>query len=291
MTVVVVTGAGGFIGCHTVRKLLAEGYKVKAVDKNLIPLASNPNLTVYQLDICNGPLSTVIEAGDKVLHLGAIAHFIGREDAAKAVQVNVVGTINVLETCLKKHAERVVYSSTGSVYSPHATIPIREDALLGPSDDNYYGWSKLQAEQWIQIYQRFLPAIILRYAYVYGPQKDWGAIGGFIKNIQNGEPPIVFGGRQTNDFIYVKDVVDANLLALETAYINQIYNIGTGRATSIKDACDLCLKALKSNLKMTITPTRTFDVSAFVYDISKAQSILKFEPKWTLYDGIEDMVR
>lgn len=290
---VVVTGANGFIGYHTTSALLEKGYKVKAVDintENLTRLATNPNLSIYQIDITTPAFRNVLETGDKVLHLAAIAHFVGRQDAGKAVHTNVNGTITVLECCLEKHVERIVYSSTGSVYSRKAEVPIREDAELGPSQDNCYGWSKLQAEQWIRIYQRFLPHVILRYAYVYGPNKDWGAIGAFIKNLSQNEQPVIFGGNQTNDFIYVKDVVDANILALESSYTNQAYNIGTGRATSIRDACEYCIEAMDSKMKTKVEPARSFDYPVFVYDISKAGTLLKFVPKWNLFHGIKDMV-
>lgn len=132
----------------------------------------------------------------------------------------------------------------------------------------------------------------MRYAYVYGAFKDWGAIGKWLyHDIPEGRPPNVFGGDQTNDFIYVKDVVEANILALESKYRNQIYNIGTSRATSIRDVCQYCINAMKTNLKMQIEPARTFDYPIFLYDISKARSLLRFQPKWNVLDGIKDMVQ
>ena len=290
---VVVTGANGFIGYHTTKKLLEQGHRVKAVDLNtdkLTRLAMDDKLSTYQIDITTPQFANVLESRDKVLHLAAVAHFVGRKDANNAVHINVNGTINVLESCIKKDAERLVYSSTGSVYSRGVEVPIREDAKLGPSDDNYYGWSKLQAEQWIRIYQRFMPHVILRYAYVYGPEKDWGAIGAFLKTLATHASPVVFGGNQTNDFVYVQDVVQANIAALETTYTNQTFNIGTGRATSIRDACDYCIEAMDSPIQATYEPARSFDYPVFVYDISKANTLLHYAPKWNLLHGIQDMV-
>lgn len=294
MKTVVVTGANGFIGFHTVSRLLDLGYHVKAVDvrtEKLSRLTMNPDLAIHQIDVTFQAFQNVIEQGDKVLHLAAVAHFVGREDAERAVAINVCGTINVLESCLRKGAERIVYSSTGSVYSKGVSIPIRENGALGPSEDNYYGWSKLQAEQWIRLYQRFIPHVILRYAYVYGPDKDWGAIGVFLKKLANDEQPTVFGGNQTNDFVYVKDVVDANVKALETCYTNQVFNIGTGRATSIRDACEYCIEALDSPLKAKYEPARSFDYPVFIYDIAKARSLLSYTPEWNLLHGIQDTVK
>ena len=136
-----------------------------------------------------------------------------------------------------------------------------------------------------------LPYVILRYGYVYGKGKNWGAVGAFLRRLKEGKRPTVFGGKQTNDFIYIKDIVQANLLALETPLLNQIYNIGSGRATSIKDVCELCIKAMKSELTMEIKPARAFDFPVFVYDIAKAQTLLGFEPKWNILDGIEDSLK
>jgi UDP-glucose 4-epimerase len=290
---VIVTGANGFIGMHTVRRLIKMGYSVKAVDigtDKLKEFSGNEHCTLHSLDVIDDDFADLVTMGDKVLHLAAIARFETAEaNPQKAVRVNVEGTLNVIQACIKKKAERLVYSSTGSVYSLDAPVPIREDADRKPS--SVYGATKKMAEDWVMFYGSRLPYVILRYGYIYGEDKDWGAVGAFMKKLSNNERPVIFGGNQTNDFIYVKDVVEANLLALETTYTNQAYNIGTGRATSIKDVCDYCIKAMKSDLKMKIEPARTFDYSIFVYDILKATTLLRFEPKWSILDGITDMVK
>lgn len=294
MSRVVVTGANGFIGTWTVGELLKRGYDVVAIDVETERLTrkfgENPGLSIFQVDVLDEKLHNFIGPGDKVLHLAAVAHFITREKVVKAVQVNVAGTCNVLEACINSHAERIVYSSTGSVYAPNVAVPIRENGRLGPTPENYYGWTKLQAEHWIRVYSPF-PHIILRYGYVYGALKDWGAIGDWIYHkIPKGESPEVYGGHQTNDFVYVKDVVDANLLALESKHLNETYNIGTGRANSILDVCDSCIRLAGSTLKPRILPARRIDWPVFVYDISKARAILGYEPKWPIEKGIEDMI-
>jgi UDP-glucose 4-epimerase len=291
---VVVTGANGFIGLHTVRDLLNVGYNVIAVDRVDSQLQTefheNERCTIITMNILDEDLKRVIEKGDKVLHLAAIARFDeARQNPQKAVRVNVEGTINVIQACMEKKAERLVYSSTGSVYSRNVPIPIREDAAREP--DSIYGLTKKQAEDWVIYYGNRQPYVILRYGYVYGKSKDWGAVGAFLKRLKEGKRPIVYGGKQTNDFIHVKDLVQANCLSLETEHLRQVYNIGTGRATSIKDVCELCIKAMKTDLTMEIKPAREFDFSVFVYDISKAQTLLKFDPKWNLFNGIEDVLK
>jgi len=290
---VVVTGANGFIGLHTVRELLNVGYNVIAVDRVDSKLQTefheNERCTIITMDILDEDLKRVIENGDKVLHLAAIARFDeARRNPQKAVRVNVEGTINVIQTCMEKKAERLVYSSTGSVYGRNVPIPIREDAAREP--DSIYGLTKKQAEDWVIHYGNRQPYVILRYGYVYGKGKDWGAVGAFLKRLKEGKRPVVYGGKQTNDFIHIKDLVQANCLSLETEHLRQVYNIGTGRATSIKDVCDFCIKAMKTDLTMEIKPARAFDFSVFVYDISKAQTLLKFDPKWNLFKGVEDIL-
>jgi len=291
---VVVTGANGFIGLHTVRELLNAGYDVIAVDivtSNLRTLFhGNEHCKIHIANILDENLESLIKEGDKVLHLAAIPRFDeARENPQKAVRVNVEGTLNVLQICVQKKAERLVHGSTGSVYGRSVPIPIREDAAREP--DSVYGLTKKQAEDWIIFYGNRLPYVILRYGYVYGKGKDWGAIGAFLKCLKEGKRPVIFGGKQTNDFIHVKDIVQANLLALETSYIRNTFNIGSSRATSIKDVCELCIRAMKSDLTMEVKPARAFDFPVFVYDISKAQTLLGFEPKWNLFDGIEDILK
>jgi len=290
----VVTGANGFVGFHTVRELLDTGYNVVALDisdsKLRAEFQGNKRCTIATVDILDKDLARFVKQGDKVLHLAAIPRFdVASQDPQKAVRINVEGTLNVIQTCIEKKAERLVYSSTGSVYSRNASVPIREDAPREP--DSVYGLTKKQAEDWIFYFGDRLPYVILRYGYIFGKGKDWGAVGAFLKLLREGKRPVVFGGKQTNDFIYIKDVVQANRLALETQHTRQAYNIGTGRATSIKDVCELCIKAMKSNLTMEIKPAREFDFPVFVYDISKAQTLLKFDPKWNLFEGIEDVFK
>jgi len=290
---VIVTGANGFIGIHTIRGLLGGGYNVEAVDvrtERLKQFSDNEHFVVREMDILDEDFKRLIEMGDKVLHLAAVARFdTAKANPQLAVRVNVEGTLNIIQACIEKKADRLVYSSTGSVYSLNAPVPIREDAPREPV--SIYGLSKKMAEDWVMFYGNQLPYVILRYGYIYGKGKDWGAIGAFLKRLSNNQQPVVFGGDQTNDFVYVKDVVKANLLALETVYTNQAYNIGTARATCIRDVCEYCIRATKSDLKMKIEPARSFDYPIFVYDISRARTLLRFEPEWNVLDGIADMVK
>ena len=292
MARVVITGANGFIGLHTVRTLLERGYEVAAVDLTVerVNKILDENLHVYQLDVTKDSLEPVLKQGDKILHLAAVSRFAPAEQNPEmAVRVNVEGTLRVILAARKCKAERLIFSSTGSVYALDVEVPIREDARRRPA--SIYGWTKKFAEDLIMHYgKQDLRYIILRYGYVYGPGKDWGAIGAFLKRLQNDQPPIVYGGKQTNDFVYVKDIVQANLLALETTYVNQAYNIGTGRGYSILDVAKLCCELSGKDIQPKITPPRSFDYQLFVFDITKARTLLDYEPQWNLYDGVRDMI-
>jgi len=285
---VVVTGANGFIGMHTVRELLKEGYKVKAVDihiDNLRQLKSK-HLRLYKRDITQDKLSHIVKKGDTVLHLAAVSRFsTAQQNPELAIKVNVLGTLRMLEA--SKKARKFIFSSTGSVYKVTSS-PIREDFPREPR--NIYGLSKKMAEDLIMISK--VPYIILRYGYVYGPGKQHGAVGSFINRIVNGEPPIIFGGSQVNDFTYIKDIVKANLLAITTPITNEVFNIGTGKGVTILELLHWIKHLLNSNIEPIIKPLRTdIDFPIFVYCIHKAKKILNFKPKYGLVEGLFDMLK
>ena len=285
---VVVTGAAGFIGKHMVKGLKGKGYSVVALD--IVESGSQKirGASHIKCDITED-LSDYIEEGDKLLHLAAIARFDEAEkDPKLALKVNVQGTLNVVQACIEKGAERLVHSSTGSVYPKNPPIPITEETERKPS--SIYGLTKMMAEDLVFLFGDRLPYIILRYGYIFGKGKNSGAIGAFLRLLNEGKPPTIYGGRQMNDFIYVKDVVEANILALETPFTNKVYNIGTGKPTSIYEVYQACSKIVGTKIKPIIVVPRSFDFSDFVYDTSKAERLLGFKAKWSLEEGIEGIL-
>ena len=273
---IIITGSEGFVGSHTSEALLKRGYWIFLYDLK------------KGYDIRNvKQLREVIAPGDKVLHLAAIARFAEADkDPKLAFETNVIGTKNIAEVCEENRAERLVYASTGSVYMPiEQEPPITED--FPAKGNSVYGCSKYIGELYIKEHKT--PYIILRYAHLFGEGKiGHGAIGGFIDRMNRGLAPILYGGQQSNDFTYIKDIVDANILALESDKINETYNIGTGQELTTEEVFNKLKDIFKYNKGFERLEQRKVDANRFVYDISKAKKLLGYNPKFTFIEGMKD---
>jgi len=279
---ILVTGSKGFVGTETVKYLesqdcevvhfdLMDGYDIR--DQRLLEetiLSHRPN---------------------RILHLGAIARFADADkDPKLAFETNVVGTANVASLAAKYHIP-LVYSSTGSVYMPiKLEPPITEEfPAIGNS---VYGCSKRLGEIYIQEHKN--PYIILRYAHLYGKEKRMhGLIGGYLDRINRGLAPTLYGGKQSNDFTYIKDVARANYLALTAPWDkwNQIYNIGTGEELTAEKAGEIVCEATGYTGEVEKKEMRTVDPERFAFDCSKADVMLGFKAEYDFKKGIEDMFK
>lgn len=273
---IVVTGGSGFVGTPTVKALREKGYDVFNYD-----LKEGCDVRDYS------QLVSKINFGDKILHLAAIARFAeADEDPKTAFETNVEGTRNVAKVARQLGCERLVYSSTGSVYMPIKTEPpMKEsDKTIGNS---VYGCSKNIGE--IYVKESGVPYVILRYAHLYGEGKlKHGAIGGFIDRMERGLAPVLYGGKQSNDFTYIKDVVDANIKALETPNVNDIYNIGTGEELTVEDVFKIMSEFFDYHPDYERVEMRTVDPERFLFDISKAKSKLGFTARYDFQKGMAD---
>jgi len=279
---IVISGASGFIGQYMMKELKKRGHEVLGLDVT-------PSTGTVICDITSKEIEKYISEGDKVLHLAAVASFErAHENPQLGIRINVEGTLNVIQACIKKKAERLVFTSSGAVYDKNFMIPINETTPLKPS--SLYGWSKKMAEDLVTFYGNQLQYIILRYGYIYGAGKDWGAIGNFISLMKKGKRPTIFGGTQLSDFIYIKDVVEMTVLALETEHTCETFNVGSGTALSMKQVYNLCRKVMNSKIKPKFEELRSYDSVVFLYDMTKAYKLLGFVPKWNLTDGLYDMV-
>ena len=277
---IVVTGGLGFVGTHTSKALRERGYIVLDYD-----LKQGMDIRIFE------QIYAVIQPGDKVLHLAAIARFSeADQDPLNAYVTNVDGTYHVAQACEIKGAERLVYSSTGSVYMPiQEEPPITEK--FGAKGNSVYGCSKYIGELWIKNECDKVPYIILRYAHLYGEGKiGHGAIGGFIDRMNRGLAPTLYGGAQSNDFTYILDIVQANILALEAPKKawNQEYNIGTGYELTTEEVFIQLQKFFKYDKEFERLEQRTVDANRFVYDISRARKFLGYKPQFNFEQGMKD---
>lgn len=274
------TGDLGFVGKETRKFLEAQMIDVEGYDLMNGRDISDPQ----QFELI---VSTYMP--DRILHLAAIARFADADKKPKlAYETNVMGTRNVALASSKFHVP-VVYASTGSVYMPiHEEPPITEEFKV--AGNSVYGCSKLLGEEYIKEYAN--PYMILRYAHLYGREKRLhGLIGGFMDRIERGLAPVLYGGAQSNDFCYVKDIARANFLALTATHDkwNQEYNIGTGEELTAEAAGKVIMKFAKYKGKVEKREGRTVDPGRFVYNIDKAKNMLGYESEYTFSAGLADM--
>src|SRR3954468_20500090 len=297
----VVTGGAGFIGSNLVDALLERGDEVVVVDnlstgkrENLEQALAN-GVRLVEADIRDQQaLVDLFEEfrPDVVFHFAA--QIGGRKsvaDTALDATINVVGTINVLEAALKV-GSRVVNSSTGgAIYGEGRIIPAPEDHPAEPEAP--YGQSKHAAEGYLELYRRLhgLSTISLRYGNVYGPRQDplgeAGVIAIFCGKLLDGSKPTVFGdGLQTRDYVYVGDVVAANLAAAESQATGA-FNIGTGRQTTVLDIVEALGQIAGHDFQAELAPERPGEVRHIALDYTRAREQLGYEPKVGLRDGLE----
>ena len=304
---VLVTGGSGFIGSHTVGKLLDRGCLVWVLDDlssgtihNLLQCKDDSRLHIENGSVANyKKLESLARRVDAIIHLaGQVSVDLSLRKPELTNEINVGGTLNVLRAALKNQVQRVVYASSSSIYDNSASIPVIESAPLNPITP--YGVSKLAAEKYSEVFHATfgLETVSLRYFNVYGPRQRGNAYGGviaiFAERLSKNLPPMIYGeGEQTRDFIYVTDVAEANLQALRTSRgIGEAFNIGTGRPTTIKDLYHLMAKiAGKEGIKPIFSKPRTGDSHYSCANVSKANAVLGFKPMVSLRSGLQNLMK
>ncbi|MEP6890124.1 MAG: NAD-dependent epimerase/dehydratase family protein [Nitrospirota bacterium] len=297
---VLVTGGAGFIGSHLVDRLIQEGHEVVVVDNLSTGKRRNLNRAarLVKLDIQSWRLERVFrnERPNMVMHLAAQMDVRKSvEDPMFDAQVNVLGTLNVLQQSIKHGVRKVVFSSSGgAIYGEQEIYPAPESHVTRPLSP--YGVSKLCGEQYLSYYQRVngLQIVSLRYANVYGPRQDpegeAGVVAIFIQKLLNNEQAIVNGnGRQTRDFVYVEDVVEANLAAMGQD-IQGTYNVGTGEETSVNDLLGILVRHTNSTCKEVHGPAKGGEQARSVIDSGKLRQELSWESRTELSEGLKRTV-
>ncbi len=293
-----VSGGAGFIGSNVVDGLIENGFDVFIVDnlstgkeKNL-----NPNAKFFNADIRDKVKLNEIFEEVKPQY---VFHIAAQIDVRKSVSdphfdasINVLGSINMFELSVKHKVKRIIFSSTGgALYGEPEKLPAHEDTEIAPLAP--YGVSKYCSEQYLNYFKRLygIERVILRYANVYGPRQDplgeAGVVAIFTGKILNNEKPTIFGdGNQTRDYIYVKDVVNANLLAINGK--EGVYNIGTGIETSVNKLIDIFSELTEKKIEPVYAPPRPGEVNRISLDYGRAEKMLGFKPKYTLKEGIKE---
>ncbi|OBW58437.1 Vi polysaccharide biosynthesis protein VipB/TviC [Solibacillus silvestris] len=302
-----VTGSAGFIGSNLVEAILELGYKVRGLDnfstgkkENVEEFLDNPNYEFMEGDICN--LDTCIKACEGIDYVlnqaawGSVPRSI--EMPLFYEDVNVKGTLNMMEAARQSGVKKFVYASSSSVYGDEPTLPKqegREGNLLSP-----YALTKSVNEEYAKLYTKLynLDTYGLRYFNVFGRRQDSNGayaavIPKFIKQLLNGEPPTINGdGNQSRDFTYIENVIEANLKACLASHeaAGQAFNIAYGGREFLIDIYyDLC-RALEKDIQPIFGPDRRGDIKHSNADISKAKEMLGYDPEWSFERGIETAI-
>jgi UDP-glucose 4-epimerase len=291
---VLVTGGAGFIGSHVAEALVARGEDVVVLDD--LSSGKRENLP-DGVELVEGDVrepQDELFAGAKPTHCYHLAAQIDvRVSVARPdhdAQVNVLGTVSLLQAALE-HNTQIVFSSTGGAIYGECDGPAGEDAPRLPISP--YGTSKLAAEEYLATYNRLYGTrhVSLRYGNVYGPRQDphgeAGVVSIFFSTLLAGDTPKVFGdGAQTRDYVYVGDVARATLAA--SGHDGSVYNVGTGRETSVVELLNLCQRIAGTSLEATFMPPRPGEIQRSVMDPSRAVDELGWRPEHSLEDGLRD---
>jgi UDP-glucose 4-epimerase len=289
---VVVTGGAGFIGSHVVEALVVRGDEVAIVDNLATGKRENvpASASLHVQDIRESMVELFDEIRpEAVIHLAAQADLrVAVERPHEDAEVNVLGTIRVLEAA-RRHDAQVIFGSTGGAIYGECTDPAKEGDPLVPISP--YGTSKLAGEEYVRTYNRLYGTIhvALRYGNVYGPRQDphgeAGVVAIFLGALADGAQARIFGeGTQTRDYVYAGDVARATTSALGQR--GGVFNVGTGRAVSVLELYDLCRQAAGSNAEAEHAPARLGELQRSVLDPSLAMEQLGFLPMVEIEDGI-----
>jgi nucleoside-diphosphate-sugar epimerase len=297
-----ITGVAGFIGSTLADRLLADGADVVGLDcftdyyprpykeRNLAAARRSPRFRFVEASIQDADLPALLAGRTHVFHLAAqagVRKSWGR-DFSVYTRNNVEATQVLLEACVGLPIDRIVYSSSSSVYGDAVALPMREDAL--PQPVSPYGVTKLAAEQLCYLYyvNERLPTVSLRYFTVYGPrQRPDMAFHKFLRATMRGEPIAVYGdGEQTRDFTYVHDAAAANVAAATRGVPGRVYNIGGGSRVSLNAVLEMIARVSGRRPVVTRDPTQKGDMRHTYADTSRARAELAFAPAVGLEEGL-----
>jgi len=299
----IVTGGAGFMGTHLVNRLIQEGFRVSVIDNLFTASAKNlnPKADFIQDDISNPECISRLSHKDVkgIFHLAAQSSGeVSFENPYADFQINVGGTLLLLDWCKRHNIRRFIFTSSMGVYEANSDNPLPEDSPCKPK--SFYGIGKLAAENYIRLYERFgLEPTILRPFNVYGPMQNinnmkQGMASIYMSFLLKNEPILVKGSLDRfRDQTYVTDLIDAMLLCLEKPVsINKTYNIATGRKTTVKELIDTMIKITqkpKDSYPIKVVDGTPGDVFGSYADVTKAKRELGWSSRWSLEEGLKEM--
>jgi len=301
---ILVIGGAGFVGSHLVDQLTQEPVReivvldnfVRGTWDNLRRAVKDNRVRVVEGSITDlEMLRSLMQGTDYVFHLAALWLYECVHQPRAALEVNVVGTYNVVETAQQADVKKVVYSSSASVYGDALLTPMTEEHPF--NNRTMYGATKIAGEQFFRAFyeQHGLDYVGLRYMNIYGPRMDYkgtyvSVIMKVLDRIDQGLPPIIFGdGSQSYDFIHVDDVAQANILALKSDATDEFFNIGMGVKTSINELVHLLLEISGSDLQPEYRPQEQMFVTHRIGSTEKAEQMLGFRAKIALDEGLRSV--
>jgi len=300
MSAALVTGGAGFIGSHIAEELSRKGFSVRILDN--FSTGKKENLEGIKAELIKGDIrdfSTVKKAMkdiDYVFHEGAFVYVTKSiEDPLLTNEINVSGTLNVLVAARDSGCKKTVFASSSSVYGNTGKVPIKETFPLNPASP--YAVTKMVGEQYCRVfYENYgLESVCLRYFNVYGPRQDPNSeyaavIPKFIHLIKQNKPPVIFGdGNQTRDFIFVKDVVQANTLSMKFKGFG-IFNVGSGTSITINELAEKIGYTLNKKIKPVHAESRKGDVRDSLSDIENAKKMLGLKPAYSIESGLKETI-
>jgi len=296
-----VTGGAGFIGSNIVKHLIAEGHTVTVLDNLLSGHRCNlepfPVVRFIEGDVRNeSVVAQAMKDVEVVFHLAAsVGNKRSIDHPIEDAEINVMGTLRVLEAARRAGVRKIVYSSSAGIFGELKTLPISEDHPVEP--DSPYGATKLAAEKLCLAYAKLydLEVICLRYFNVYGPNQRFDAYGNvipiFVFELLRGRPITIFGdGEQTRDFLNVRDVAQANLKAGKSVGVSGAFNVGSGSRITINDLVERINVAADIQPTVQHGPPRAGDVRHSLADITAAQSAFEFIPQVSIDEGLKQYV-
>jgi len=301
-----VTGGAGFIGSHIVDRLIAEGERIRILDNFSTGAEENISdvLDCDRLELINGDISDHATVKNAMKGVKGVFHHAALVSVKKSIEDpkssftnNVSGVFNIFEAAREERVDRIVFASSAAIYGNKQELPIDEKSSYQPN--NPYALDKTYAEQLAKIYfQRYqLQSVALRYFNVYGPRQNptspySGVVSLFLHQAQNGKEIIIYGdGEQTRDFVFVDDVINANILAMETSGLGAAcFNVGTGNRKSINQLLDIIGIEVGCDFNARYVEKRQGDIQHSYALIKHALEILGWEPQFDLKQGISAMI-